>query len=373
MKIVHLFWSLTYGGIETMLVNIANAQAKAGHNVSVFIINDLTEQPIVDTLSPQVKLTVLGRQVGSRNPWWLFKLNWKLWRLQPDIVHLHGSELICTILSRKTSRGACVSTLHALPSGTVRRVGLPAKLIPQLSLLNDGNTTFIDRVPRVCAISQAVHDELRSKYGVDSVVVCNGICTSQFKQRANHSFKLPLRVVQVSRLMHDKKGQDLLIEAVANSNVNIDLTFIGEGESLEFLQKLVAQYHLEERVHFLGKQTQQWIAAHLADYDLFVQPSRYEGFGLTVAEAMAANVPVLVSSGQGPAEVCKGDELGWVFTNGDSHHLCEKLEFVAGHYSEAEAKATQALKYVQKEFDVSHTAERYVEEYRNTIGRGTQF
>lgn len=38
MKIVHIWWSLEFGGIETMLVNIANKQSKEGADISVIII-----------------------------------------------------------------------------------------------------------------------------------------------------------------------------------------------------------------------------------------------------------------------------------------------------------------------------------------------
>ena len=44
MNVVHIFWGLGFGGIETMLVNIANAQVKSGAKVSIIIINDLCEE-----------------------------------------------------------------------------------------------------------------------------------------------------------------------------------------------------------------------------------------------------------------------------------------------------------------------------------------
>lgn len=369
MKIAHIFWGLTFGGIETMLVNIANAQAAAGHDVAVMIINDFAEPTLVKALSPKVRFYCAGRRVGSRNPLWLLRLNARLWRDRPDIVHIHGSELLSTIFIRRLSRGACVSTLHDLPSGTVRRGGFCARLSPLFSLLNAGNTTLIDRVPHVCAISQAVHDELLARYGVESTVVCNGIRTELFRRRQGGTMHGPLRVVQVSRLEHDKKGQDLLIEAVAKANADIDLTFVGDGSSMDYLRGLAAERGIAGRTHFAGKQVQSWIADHLADFDIFVQASRYEGFGLTVAEAMAAGVPVLVSSGQGPAEVCRGDEFGWTFTNGDAADLCRKIEHIAANYPEAEAKAEKGREHVLAMYDVSRTAERYVEEYRKTIER----
>ena len=62
MKVTHIFWSLGFGGIETMLVNIANAQAEAGSEVSVLIINKLYEQSLVNSLDKRVNLVFLNRK-----------------------------------------------------------------------------------------------------------------------------------------------------------------------------------------------------------------------------------------------------------------------------------------------------------------------
>lgn len=68
--------------------------------------------------------------------------------------------------------------------------------------------------------------------------------------------------------------------------------------------------HLEDHVIFEGLKEQAWIYENLCRYDLFIQPSRYEGFGLTVAEAISAKVPVLVSNIEGPLEIIDGGRLG---------------------------------------------------------------
>lgn len=67
MKVTHIFWSLGFGGIETMLVNIANAQAEAGSEVSVLIINELYEQSLVNSLDKRVNLVFLNRKKGADN------------------------------------------------------------------------------------------------------------------------------------------------------------------------------------------------------------------------------------------------------------------------------------------------------------------
>ena len=65
MNVVHIFWGLGFGGIETMLVNIANAQVKSGAKVSIIIINDLCEESLLQLLYPEVTLHLLMRkQIG---------------------------------------------------------------------------------------------------------------------------------------------------------------------------------------------------------------------------------------------------------------------------------------------------------------------
>ena len=100
---------------------------------------------------------------------------------------------------------------------------------------------------------------------------------------------------------------------------------------------------------------------------MFVQPSRWEGFGLTVAEAMAAKVPVLVSEGQGSAEVTCGNKFGWTFENGNSNDLAEKIKYLYDNYDEAMDKANSALNYVQNTYDVSVTARKYLDNYTKCL------
>ena len=178
-------------------------------------------------------------------------------------------------------------------------------------------------------------------------------------------------MVQVSRLDHHKKGQDLLIQALLKlrqqGEYNIELTLIGDGESRVFLQEMVNENNMGKEVHFLGSQSQDYIAEHLADYDLFVQPSRYEGFGLTVAEAMAAGVPVLVSSNQGPAEVIENGKYGWIFENEDSADLARMIMFLLSHEEKVFQKAQLAQKYVDEKYNVKTTAYKYFCVYQDVF------
>lgn len=343
-----------------MLVNIANAQAESGAEVHVCIIKDIYIEELIKSFRGDVTLHFLHGQSKIKRIGSIFKLNRLLMQLQPDAIHLHSSGLYTFLWHKHLSRVASV-TLHDLPTGSVRRGSLVSRLFP--FLFGAGNVYYIDRVPRVFAISNAVKDELWKYHGVKSTVVCNGVMTRKFKLRPEHTAGDPFRIVMVSRLEHDKKGQDLLIEAAAKLHGLVHVDLIGEGSSREYLENLVKNLHAESIVSFLGVKPQTYIAEHLADYDLFVQPSRWEGFGLTVAEAMAAKVPVLVSEGQGPAEVTCGNLYGWTFENGNADDLAAKIKYIYDNYKEAMEKANTALSYVQDTYDVSVTARKYLELY----------
>lgn len=364
MKVAHVVWSLKFGGIETMLVNIVNAQVLMGTEVYVIIVDDSYEQLLINAIDDRVQLIFLHRKPSSRSPIAIYKLNMELKRINPEVIHLHASKLFSLILIKKMRKRIC-STLHDLPVGTLKEKGLLYRLFPIFNCFASGNVRNIDRIPHVFAISNAVHGQLLEKYNLPSTVVCNGIKADIFKQRTRHVTSFPLKIIMVSRLVHMKKGQDLLIYAAAKLKGKVDVTFIGEGESYEYLKKIAEKLKVEQCVHFIGPKSQNEIAIELANYDLFVQPSRFEGFGLTVAEAMAARVPVLVTEGQGPAEVTCGNKYGWLFENGNIDDLAEKIDFICTHYTEADKKADKALKYVYDTYDVKVTAATYLNEYKN--------
>lgn len=368
MKIVHIFWGLRFGGVETLLVNLANCQISLGADITVIIINDMCEGALLCFLDKRIKVILLRRRVHSKSLSFILRLNYELNRIAPDIIHLHSSNLFGIILGHKLRRITC-STLHALPQGSVRRFGVLGRIFPILNLPLPGNVSSIDKIPLVFSISQAVQKGLKRKYNVNSIVVENGIPTNRFLLRPLKENRPIARIVQVSRLVHDKKGQDMLIEIAARIQGKIEVDFIGDGSSINYLKRLVQKLNVESFVHFLGNKPQTYITQHLCDYDLLVQPSRYEGFGLTVAEAMAAQLPVLVSAGQGPAEVTCGDKYGWIFENGNVFDLERKIIYIYNHYDEALTKAQKAKKYVTKNYDIFVTAKHYMQEYEKLHSR----
>ena len=234
------------------------------------------------------------------------------------------------------------------------------------------NCREFSRMKALYAISEAVREDLLKRQ-YDSIVVENGVPTSLIRQKKDYQLKKKFyQLVQVSRLYIKHKGQDILLQAlkelIQNRGINnFQLHLIGDGESRRFLEKMVKDLSLEIFVVFEGAKTQEYIFEHLADYDCFVQPSRQEGFGLTVAEAMAAKLPVLVSNLDGPMEIVDNGRVGMLFERDNPIDLADKLEVILrGDYDYRMIE--KAYERVVTMYDVSMTANKYIQEYRKIVG-----
>lgn len=347
MTIVHVIFNIyAPGGAETMVIDIANRQAALGHDVALVLINSGNDDALLSTLRPEVKVRCAQRPEGSRNPLYALRLNRLLWGLKPDIIHLHGEKAIGMIVRPLGSKA--LLTLHT----TGLHVSMPGRL------------------NAVCAISQGVAGELYDRQKLSSEVIYNGIRVADVRQRPLRALKPgePIRLVQVSRLDHTVKGQHLLLRAMVHLREqgydNLHLTFIGDGPSRQLLTEMVRQHDLDNRVEFKGALSRKEIYDTLADYDIAIQPSLTEGFGLTIAEAMAARLPVIVADLPGPLEVIGGGRYGTTFHTGNSTSLSRAIEQTVQHYESAQQSAVEeSFHFVQSNFDINATTDRYLDLY----------
>ncbi len=343
--IVHIIFNMKLGGTESMLIDIMRQQVELGFRVVLVLINDEHDTEMINHIDRQVEVKYVRRTEGSRNPFHLMRLNWLLLRLNPRVVHVHTVRALGMLF---VLRQRIAFTAHCL--------GI--------------DSPYIAKAKRVFAISNAVKDNVMALHGIVPAVVYNGIDTTAIK-RCHTRDKNRFRIVQVGRMFKETKGQDILIEAVAKlcqQGVNdIVVDFIGDGDSMAELKRLVQERGLVHCVNFLGAMPRKDIYEKLCQYDLLVQPSRDEGFGLTVAEGMAAGVPVLVSNLAGPMEVIAGGRYGNIFELGTNEvdNCAKQIAEIKGSYSRYKHLAEgEALDFVKANFDIARVAYKYIEEYK---------
>lgn len=332
-----------------MLVDIASAQAQ-NHDVWLIIGNNDVDVSIKSSLNSRVHGVFLARPPGSRNPWYILKLLASLWRITPDVIHVHDESFIRL---KRFMPAPLMLTIH-----DTRRTLCPA----------------LTNYDSICCISEAVRNDVTARAPLcNPRVVHNGIKFSSITVKQRYG-ETPFRIVQVSRLEYEKKGQDLLIRAlrIVHDALGEDLAtvdFIGEGSSREFLMSLATECKVANHCRFLGVKPRRYIYANLHTYDLLVQPSRYEGFGLTVVEGIAAGLPVLVSDIEGPMEIINNGKLGSCFRSDDVADLAAKIIELIGEsrQSDFSKRMQDRIDCAISRFDVSVTAQNYIDEYRKMI------
>ena len=158
-------------------------------------------------------------------------------------------------------------------------------------------------------------------------------------------FSPPDKFLAVGRFSHRHKGFDLLIEAFAlfaKTNQHWTLDIVGEGTEEPLYRRLIAEHHLEERIH-LHPFTNN-IQAYYAEAQVYVLSSRWEGFGLVLVEAMAHGLPV-VSSDLPTSKEIMGD-FALYFPNGNVAALAQRLKEAT--QIDREEKAKEALQIAER-------------------------
>jgi glycosyltransferase involved in cell wall biosynthesis len=162
--------------------------------------------------------------------------------------------------------------------------------------------------------------------------------------------KLLLTVGRLSR----QKGHDHILDALPTIRARTpDVVFLwaGSGELEGELRRRITEIGGRDRIRLLGRRTD--VRSLLAAADLFVFPSRYEGFGFALVEAMAARVPIVASDRSATPEIIRDGVHGLLFRLGDQEHLAERIAWALGHPREMSAMAERAA---------TRVAERYRED-----------
>lgn len=187
-------------------------------------------------------------------------------------------------------------------------LGLSWKLaLFQTDHLTALSTFLIDRARRV-------------GYKKEADIVPNGVDLSVFTKEISIEVKEEIRnkldkkdgdvfLVTWSRLTH-KNAVDDIISSLVSLPSNIYLIIMGKGEEGKKLQKQIDNLGLSHRVKFLGFVPHKEIPDYLSVCDIFIRPSRSEGFGNSFIEAMAAKLPVIATPVGGIPDFIDDNETG---------------------------------------------------------------
>lgn len=171
---------------------------------------------------------------------------------------------------------------------------------------------MLERADEVHCVSTAVRDQLTTQFPRHAAkvrIVPNVIDFDRFTARPQPVTDL-LRWLYIGRFM-ELKRVPLVLDAfaeIAREEPRATLTLVGSGPVESALRQRIAELGLDGRVEIRPPVAPDDVVRLMHEHDLLVHASRIETFGLTVVEAVAAELPVLVARSSGPAETLAGLE-----------------------------------------------------------------
>jgi len=330
-RVLILTVGFTVGGAEQLILMTAPRLRRAGFEVTVACLK--AWGPVGDELQAAgIRALALGARspIDPRAAGRLISL---LRRERIQIVHAHLflANVVARLLGRLSGDPVVITTHHDTDVWMGRRHRLLERATAPLS-------------DAVVTCSEAVRQYALATYRLRPGLVQtlrNGIVIPE--RRADAGGRERLRrlfcagpedrvIATVGRLDEPKKGLAVFLRAagrLARDMQTIDggpkvrFVLVGEGPARPRLEALAREEEIESLTTFMGERRD--VADLMEAFDLFVQPSLWEGFGVTLLEAMAASLPIVASRVGGIPEIVRDGETGCLVPAGDAAALAGNL------------------------------------------------
>jgi glycosyltransferase involved in cell wall biosynthesis len=241
-------------------------------------------------------------------------------KIRPDLIHCHTTKAgLIGRLAAYLMNVPAIYTVHTwcFTEGTSRSwkaLGLPAET---MAARWGQYIIAVSNANRMAAISNRV--ARASKL----ITVHNGI--SDCPERAQPGHAGTPRIVMVARFVN-QKNQALLIEAAARLASPIILSLVGDGPLRQQAEQLASSCPPHVKVEFLGQR--QDVAEILARANLFVLSTNWEGFPISILEAMRAGLPVVATDVDGVSEAVIDGDNGLLVPARDRSSLTDAIQFL---------------------------------------------
>lgn len=243
---------------------------------------------------------------------------------QLDIIHAHYAipHATSAYLARQILGGTLkvITTLHGTD---ITLVGLEPSFLSVMKF-------SIEQSDGVTAVSRFLKEKTLTNYGIDKDirVIPNFVDTDKYRRvectQVRERFAPPEEkiLVHVSNFRAVKRVADVIrIFDEVQKKVPAHLILAGDGPDRSACELLVRELGIQEKVRFLGKQTE--LVRILSAADLMLMPSQSESFGLAALEAMACGVPVISSSVGGLPELQVHGQTGYIAEIGDIDRMAK--------------------------------------------------
>ena len=163
------------------------------------------------------------------------------------------------------------------------------------------------------------------------------------------------------------KGVDILLEAfalISEKNPDIGLIFIGDGDQKSNLEIKTKELGLYQKVFFQGRVDYNLIPTFMYYSDVLVLPSREEGVGRVLLEAMSLELPIIASNVGGIPLVIDDTKDGLLFESGDIESLKVKTLFLINNPDFSKKMTENAYEKFLKEYEYDISMKKFIGMYQ---------
>lgn len=193
-----------------------------------------------------------------------------------------------------------------------------------------------------------------------TVSIPNAIRTERFRLERKHNGNGLLQVLFLGRIEDGAKGCFLLpkiISHVQSSGAYVEWRIAGDGPDLTELKQRCKNF---SNVQFLGRIPYENVPKVLAPADIYIFTSRYEGFGISLVEAMAAGCVPVASTIRGVTDsIVEHGKTGYLFNIGDWKTAGEHIIRLSHESAIVKDVSDAAGKSVQSRFSIDTVAGQY--------------
>lgn len=381
MKILMLSWEYppkNVGGLAQHVYHLSKALAKHGAEIHVVTVGGSDAVPYEDHEGVKVHRVTSYSLSAPDFRTWILHLNFSLLEYAStllntlksvDIIHAHDWLVAYAgRVLKHAFRLPLVATIHATEYG--RNHGLHNE---NQRYISDVEWWLTYEAWKVIVCSSYMEQELKGffRLPVDKItVIPNGVNVEDFTTKASHPEHANEKYVFfIGRLVREK-GVQVLIDAapkILNSFPEARFIIAGTGPYEEQLRSRTRERGLEHRICFAGYVNDRMRNHLLAQSCVAVFPSLYEPFGIVALEAMAANIPVVVSDAGGLSEIVEHGVDGLKCYVGSANSLADNIMAVMGDSRLAERLKTNGYEKAKNKYSWFAVATQTLLEYEEVI------
>lgn len=368
MKVAHLVLSLDVGGLEVVVAELADGMLSQGVDTTVMAVDRLGP---VAVRFPALPMVAMGAQPGI-DLRAVLRLARELRTRRVDVLHTHNqrAHVYGLLASRLVGTPVVINTFHGRSEPDRPRGPLRRNLLARVS-------QAIVTVSRDVEMLARIRDRIRT---TPVITIYNGVAVSReppalapaVRARLREGLGLPaeaLVIGSVGRLAPEKDYAMLLhaFARVVSGATGFDphLVLVGDGTEREALERLAGEIGIAGRTHFLGYQSD--VPRLLGALDIYGQSSLTEGISLTILEAMAAALPVVVTAVGGNREILT-EGTGLMVPPSDAGALAGELLALAGDDVRRRSLGRAAHARVVERFSRERMVRDHLQLYEQLLG-----